>query len=846
MKRKIILTLTCWLTAVYALTATTHTATSLGMVADDANLSGRNTAMLQEALNKGVTDISFDGSFHVNASQGIPVNRPIRLRGGQLIIHRNGKDDYRLFKVMSGLSVHADGVSFTGSTSSAAGYSLHFSVFSNTRSHQEKERITGDLGTLSFSRCKIKDIALLRMTQKVTDSSGQYADVGVDSILIKDNEFDVRTFATISFDGGLIRKSCEVAGNKVTNLSGVFFNHNTTHEGDWKQNTRNAPILFHDNHITTAQPACNYYVCALLVTSRSAHVYNNVFENFLGICYTRGDFKLMDSRDDLRDIIVREASCTNAGDDLKGIYGACLYEVYLSCEEVYFHDNLITNMLAYRLAGNRTPETNPKVSTCYAKNCAHISGHAQKRIIRNNRWVWDETYCRKLLGNAWETQYKRLARAKGETPVDKETWIRQQYFTRLFNYVTSFDEVVFKDNEVDIRGGSITGISLKGSPNAIGRFEFSGNTIRANQITGALCRFLPPTTSKTIEESQLDAVHHDGKSLRQWMRAADPKTGGKNLHAHSINKEGTAGFLVRYVAPGGKVVRAYTTPLDKNKKATRVNTYFINDDITLTATEKDDGTAPVYQLAEQSHPDAVICDNRIQLSGNPMPVILFRAVCNYPFQGEGSRQAYRHWVYGNITVERNHISGANYIIDPGRAKSLSERGNTCQPAKGGTKRKPSILDIRNFTQQTVATTILPANNHEDYQLRIFLDGLKGTHVYQTAFEHTPSHPLSFMMYHDGDKSYHLSVEYKVKGKKKNRELIFGKKGTSTVVTGMKNGKKTPHSLPHNNSRQKIVDDDLTISIEPYNPTTAMTVIHLHNKAEGKQIDGPVTIRWSNR
>ena len=94
MKRKIILTLTCWLTAVYALTAKTHTATSLGMVADDANQSGRNTAMLQEALNKGVTDISFDGSFHVNASQGIPVNRPIRLRGGQLIIHRNGKEEY--------------------------------------------------------------------------------------------------------------------------------------------------------------------------------------------------------------------------------------------------------------------------------------------------------------------------------------------------------------------------------------------------------------------------------------------------------------------------------------------------------------------------------------------------------------------------------------------------------------------------------------------------------------------------------------------------------------------------------------------------------------------------------
>lgn len=844
-----VLLLCCWWTVALSAAATTRTATEIGMVPDDESKSAHNTHALREALLRGVDGLSINGAFHVEASSGIPVGRPLRLTGGQLIIHRSEKGANRLFKVMEGLSVHADNVTFTGVVAPSADYSLHFCVFSNTRSHHEGDRLTGDLGTLSFSHCRIKDIALLRVTQKVTDGDGSYADVGVDSILIRDCDFDARTFCVISFDGGLIRKACDVAGNHVRNLCGVFFNHNTTHTGDWKQNTHNAPILFHGNHVTTAQPACNYYVCALLATSRSAHVYDNVFDNFLGVCYTRGDHKLMEQRSDLKDILVREAACNNASDDVNGVYGAALYEVYLSCEEVYFHHNVINNMLAYRLSGTRTTDNNPRVSTCYSKNCAHVGGHARKRHIHDNQWVWDEAYCRKVLSHAWETQYLRLARAKGEKPIDKETWIRQQYFTRMFNYVTSFDEVVFKNNVIDITGGSITAIPTKNTPNAYGRFEFSGNTLHANQITGALCRFLPPVNKRSLSDRQLDEMRYEGKTLRQWMRDTDQaQKAGKSCHVHTIDKEGSAGFVMRVVAPGGEVIKSHTTPRDKTKKdkTIKMNHYFINDDITLVTTQKDEGESVTYHLEEQKHPDVLFCNNKIHLDGSRMPVILFRGVCNYPFQGEGGYQAHKRWTYGHITVKDNAINGADYVVDPGRALSLTERGNTCRTTKVPSKGKTTTLDIRNFTKQTDALTLLPANNETGYHTRIYLDGLQGTHTYRTAFDYSPTRPLTFMMYHDGNGSYHLTVSYSVKGKKKSRELTFTKQGTKTIVTGMKNGQRKSHTITASErQRQTLVDDDLTISIEPYNTTTAMTVIRLHNKASGKQFDGPVTLRWDS-
>ena len=821
--------------------ASTSKATHLGMVPNDSTAAVANTRALASAIISGHTDITFDGTFHVSASKGIPVGTDLRLHGGQLIIHRQKEYDYRLFEVKVGMSVHADNITFTGHTRKP---SNNFFVFKTT------SRLNGDLGTLSFDRCQVKDISLISISQKVLEKDKTYADVGIDSILIRNCHFDVRYNYIIGFDGGIIRRACDISGCRVKNLSGMFFMHNTNHEGDVKQYRHNAPIYFHHNHLTTAQPACNYYVCALLATSMTVHFYNNVLENFLAYCYTRADQQVMRDTPELKRLIAPHALCTSNEPD--GLYGATLYDVYLSCEEVFFHDNIITNMLAYLISGKRSVGGYPLVSTCYSKNCGTIKGVTTRRHIYNNRWTWDESYCKKVLSQAWERDYRPLAIAKGEQPIEKNQWVNQQYFTKLFNYVRGFDEVIFRHNVVSISGGRIDGISMVNTPNAYNRFEFSHNTLKARTITGALCRLIPPTKTINLTDSALNTLHHEGRSWREWVRQMNDTSPKKML----VSRFGTglgSSYTSRHVASNGKVFKAYTTPTDAQGTTRHVSAYFINDDSTLTVTRVGSKTAdPVLRAEVQRHPTVIVSHNDIEVTRSDMPVVLFRSVCNYPFNGEGGYQASRRWVFDTVRVEGNTVKGSFYVADPGYARHFIEKDNKAN-AKSVFHHLPYYrsdrtrgLDLRNFTQDTQATTLLPAANGHDgdlkCQLRIYLDGMIGRHTYQSQFDFTQAQPLDFHLFHEGHRTATMTIAYSIKGKKRSKTLTFQQKGPQMTVS-MKGSPKS-HTLTTEMKKPiTLFDDDLTATILPFSPTHT-TVISLHNPKSGKKIDDHVDITWT--
>ena len=719
-------------------------ASKLGMVANDPSKAAANATKLGDAIKSGVTTIIFDGTFHVNAAQ-IECNHPLYLIGGKLIIHRHKEWYYWLIKIVEGFELKATDIEFDGVMDKGISVTSHFMVFGNDTNVASTNPAYGanyDINEIIISSCKFVNVGTLKLVFKVnekSDGSGDFSNCGIGNLRVQNCTFD-NVMTSIAIMGGLIRHQFVISGNHVTNLNGSFVVHDRNVTGAVKQFKNNATIEFCNNYIKTRQPASASYVTAIIVKGHAAYVHNNTFDSFLGVRYTDEDKELMLADDNLKSHVVPDSSPLDA-----------LYDVYLSVADLEFYDNTIKNLISYKLTDSRSVDDYPLVSTCYSKQ--RYETKAWKHICRN-KWVWDYGYCFQVLSKIYDEELvplSELRKSKGLKgyEISKLKWIEQQYYTKLFNYVASFDEIVFNDNIVSIPNGVIYGISMINSPCAAGRYEIMRNQFTANYVERALCRFQPRYT--TVEAKADD--EYNGKTLSDWVGqiTSKPSSAVKSI-----------GYPVRYIDKSSGEVNRITNGT--------ANIYFLDDEMSL----KVDGEK--YSLLKHELSDVWIIGNVFKMADNTRFLTLFKGISQIPTMGnDGYGNCVSDFIrkpYGNVIVSNNTISGTAYYVDPTYCIKYTETGNTadmnaiitCHPYATSSWRDNYM---RQSTRNTNAVTLLPAadgkNGGNTIANTILLSGMVGEHTWITKAKHTKDMPLRFAFWRKSDVLRTMTLKYRVNG-----------------------------------------------------------------------------------
>ncbi len=761
------------------------------MVADNSQAKTSNWNILRQTLNGRTTPVAIhlDGCFHVMASDirtsnKITLTCPLRLTGGELVIHTDagayiwdgplvkGSNPAHsvLMALANGCAIEADGVTFTNEREGLWNHLQYVFASSITVRGSYLSGLSEEVDRVRLTRCTFRVIGALRLTMRVNeraDGKGAYADVGYGDILVSQCSFDVTVPHVIYFSGGIIRNKCIIEHNHVVNLNGSFFTFDCDGSAaDVRQFRHNRPIIFRHNYLTTRQPSAAEYVTALLTKNHAAQVYGNTFDHFFGANCVREDLLLMRTRGSGLENVINENVLTVEGNALCGFY-----EIYASVAELDFHDNIITDCLAYNLGDQR--DSYPSVTTCKSKQ-RYETDITNYRRICHNRWTWDEQACRNLLEDAYDhvlTPLNTLRQAAGLAPysVTKEAWIRQQYYTSLFDYVANIDEITFEHNVVSIPGGVIHGVSVLNNPIASTCFHINDNLFSCQKITGALCRFRPMMTLAPTKVAHSDT--YEGLPWHDWdvllgdlvtpsdghyaLRLLDGSAvqpgysyGGRPWewwveHRYACISFGVnqrASFTIgndtyttlsindiyslkRLVNRNGEVCRVkyiyHRTVRDGATKNSWMEFIFIDDGVTLVKNTDNRNAVEcvTYYVMRHALPEVEVCRNTIHTDESAMPVLLLRSLCNMPIQGNdgygsGDILMWRN-AFGRVTVSGNSITGAAYVSDPGYTQHYTEEGNTANADAVFTKMPFSAgswrdIAVRNFSSDDQSEIRLPA------------------------------------------------------------------------------------------------------------------------------------------
>ena len=721
--------------AKYALSAS-----QIGMVADNPSKAANNATALAKAISCGATALVIDGTYHVTAAQ-IECGHPLLLIGGKLVIHRHKEWYYWLIKISDGFQISCTDVEFEGVCDSGISETAHFHVFGNDTNVASTNPAYGadyTVNVIHYSGCKFTNVNALKLVFKVNeqnDGKGAYSDCGIGDLLAIGCTFDNSSLAIM---GGLIKERCEIANCRIINLNGGFFTHDRNVTGAVTQFKHNKPIVFHDNYLSTIKYAAAEYVTSLIVKGHAARVYNNIMDGFLGLSVSDEDKALMLADDNLKQYIHGKELCS-------------MYDVYLSVAELEYYGNEITNLIAFRLSDNRTY---PYVSTCYSKQ--RYETHAYKHIHRN-KWRWDEQKCKAILSDAYDNILKPLSdlrKEKGLKPYDisKEKWIEQQYITSIFDYVNSFDEIVFDDNEIYIPNGIIKGVSMINSPCAAGRYEIVGNRIDARRLEGALCRFMPRHTTKSAAAD----TEVEGKTIEQWA---------KEVEAIPVTTWKSSGYPVRYIADNGEVVK-----ITQGTKTT----WFPSD---LFSIVKDGET---WQILYHECPSVMIAHNWFEMGEKDRFVTLFKGVANMPTMGnDGYFSDFIRHPYGEVYIMRNYLNTA-YYADPCVCQNYREYGNEI-PSGISIQHHPfataSWRDMwaRQMGRQSEVEAMLPSSLGKEGGNNITLTNYLTMGNKQTWVclpQYTKDNPMRFTAWYKDGRTRTLRLEYYKNGERITKQMTM--------------------------------------------------------------------------
>ncbi len=502
----------------------------LGMRADNPRLplaerqkTGRaNADILRTFLERG-THLILDDTYYVTVdyrslsaggTRFLVIKHPLHLKGGGIRVKYFG------FQMREGSSLTAEGVRFE----SDGVFPLIWNGGRSTNFGSDNVLLRGMIGSLRFTDCHFScrmlqlgfaDLAPLgvKVPKKKagsedfeTDAKGRPVyksasesvdSLGIGELVVERCTSDVSGVVFQTGDCRVYRRF-SISHNRVVNGLGAFLhygsNNNSSSAPYWMQGS--CPLTV--EHNTFSGVACNnrrvIYHCPILAETHTIYFRHNVVDNYLS------------------------ASSLNEQNKRTGVTA---YDNYLSCRRVYFEDNEIRNVFAYR-AENTTERTMSAPYCEWGKSkgaSRQLKDDPTCRIYRRNRWTLDDALVmRHLRGVAYGTDSTAAViqltdeERKGKTrremdealEAKRQAYIRANYRVSLLHTFASIDEVEWTDNVLDFGGAEVMCMKSVGKAEAnysakYGRFVFTGNTVKARTLSGNLIVLTVPKDTPSLK-----------------------------------------------------------------------------------------------------------------------------------------------------------------------------------------------------------------------------------------------------------------------------------------------------------------------------------------------------------
>lgn len=223
-------------------------------------------------------------------------------------------------------------------------------------------------------------------------------------------------------NGGYFEE-CEIANNRIKNMVGPFI---YLSDRNPLLNQFEASVSVHDNDFSGAKGvSINSYHCATLIETMKCMFYNNAIYGFVN---------------------------ANTGN------GATAYDSYLSCNELYYDNNVIENICAIS-------DTLGKRGYCEWGKSKEVrdTSRFSCRVFRNNRFNNDPV---------------RLRTYGVNDPID--------YKVSIFNFATSFDSLIVDNNHYVFNEGCIAFPHTTKHIRSVQNIMICNNEFTAQTCTGSL------------------------------------------------------------------------------------------------------------------------------------------------------------------------------------------------------------------------------------------------------------------------------------------------------------------------------------------------------------------------
>ena len=502
----------------------------LGMRADNPSLplkerqqTGRaNAEILRTFLEHG-THLILDDIYYVTVdyrslsaggTRFLVIKHPLHLKGGGIRVK------FFTFQFREGASLWAEDVRFY----SEKGQPMFRNGGRNADYGSQDCRLRGTLGTLHFKGCHFgtRMLALtfddlaprgVKVPKKRKEGKGFETDargdtlymsasesvdsLGIGEMVIEHCTSDARG-VVFQFGNCRVYRRFDISHNRVTNASGAFLHHGSTNTYSSADYWMQGSCALTVEHNTFRGIPCHrstiLYHCPILAETHTIYFRHNVVDNYI--------------------------SASRLTEQKKRA-GETAYDSYLSCRRVYFEDNEIRNVFAYR-AENTTKRTMSAPYCEWGKSKAaprYLTDDNTCRIYRRNRWTLDDALVmRHLRGVAYGTdstaaviqltdeERKGKSRREMDEALEskRQEYIRANYRVSLLHTFDDIDVVEWTDNVLDFGRAEVMCMTSVGNASAAysakyGRFVFTGNTISARTLSGKLIVLTVPRDTPSLK-----------------------------------------------------------------------------------------------------------------------------------------------------------------------------------------------------------------------------------------------------------------------------------------------------------------------------------------------------------
>lgn len=356
------------------------TASDLGMIPNNAGSASINHEIFSKAI-KNKYSIYLDSIYYIDNSLGaIPVDYPLHLTGGGIIINNNSA----LLSFNEGASIVMSNVQVK-CTEEGAKRAYLISA---------ESKVGFLIDDIIIRDCSINDVILVNIS--FSDIDATISDLGVNNLILTGCNIRLRNTALSILDA-VFHKTCQISNNHISELEGTSIYFGVSDEGTFtgKNCLLSVPIVITDNIFLGRVCSINYYCGAALVEAKECIFSNNYIEGIINT--SNGDI----------------ATC---------------YDAYLSCNKVYYTNNVCINIMGARYDSS----TGRKPLTEYGKSKQNPDPSVKGiRVLKNNVWKTDCDYLKSL----------------GLSEDD--------FSSTIFGY-TSDMEVIWENNYVELIGGTLS------------------------------------------------------------------------------------------------------------------------------------------------------------------------------------------------------------------------------------------------------------------------------------------------------------------------------------------------------------------------------------------------------